>query len=262
MARRVLEWPAARQDTHPASERVVRGGKNLYGHAIGILMLEARFPRIPGDMGNAHTFPFPVLYHIVRGASPDRVVRRPDADLLRPFIAGARELEVAGVRAITTNCGFLIRYQADLARAVTVPVFTSSLLQVPLLLRMLAPGRSVGVITIDATSLMADDLAQAGITSDMPVHVAGLEGEEHFTDAILNDRLELDPERCAQEHERVARRLLDTHPDIGAFVLECTNMPPYAHHIQAAIGLPVFDIVTLTHWVHRALVHGPFSGHL
>jgi hypothetical protein len=225
-------------------------------------MLEARFPRIPGDMGNAHTFPFPVLYHIVRGASPNRVVRRPDADLLRPFVAGARELEAAGVSAITTNCGFLIRYQSELARAVTVPVFTSSLLQVPLLLRMVAPGRAVGIITIDAASLTPDDLAQAGITPEMPVHVAGLEGEEHFTDAILNDRPTLDPEQCAREHEHVARRLLEMHPEIGAFVLECTNMPPYAHRIQAATGLPVFDSVTLTRWVYEALVREPFRGRL
>jgi len=252
----------AAHSTDPSTGQVVQGGKNLYGYAIGILMLEARFPRIPGDMGNAHTFPFPVLYHIVRGASPDRVVRRPDVQLLRHFIAGARDLEAAGVRAVTTNCGFLIRYQAELARAVGIPVFTSSLLQVPLLLRMLAPGRSVGIITIDAGSLTASDLAQAGISPEMPVHVEGVENDEHFADAILNDRSTLDVERCAQEHERAARRLLDAHPDIGAFVLECTNMPPYALRIQAATDLPVFDIVTLTNWVHAALVREPFGGRL
>jgi hypothetical protein len=250
--------PAGRETD--AAGNVVRGGKNLYGFAIGVLMLEARFPRIPGDMGNARTFPFPVLYHVVPGASPLRVVREPDADLLRPFIAGARALEAAGVQAITTNCGFLIRYQAELARAVAVPVFTSSLLQVPLLLRMLPPQRSVGIITIDAGALTSDDLAAAGITPGMPVHIGGLEGEGHFTDAILNDRLELDVDRCAEEHVRVARRLVDTYPDIGAYVLECTNMPPYAERIQRATGLPVFDIVTLTGWMQEALTRMPFNG--
>ena len=54
---------------------VARGGKAVYGAAVGILMLEARFPRIPGDVGNATTWPFPVLYKVVPAASPERVVR-------------------------------------------------------------------------------------------------------------------------------------------------------------------------------------------
>ncbi len=241
---------------------MVRGGKRTYGFAIGILMLEARFPRIPGDMGNAHTFPFPVLYRVVEGASPERVVRRPDARLLEPFIQAAKDLEAAGVRAITTNCGFLARYQSALAASVGVPVFTSSLLQVPMVVRMLPRGRSVGVITIDAPSLTAEHLREMGITPDLPVHITGLENEGHFTGAILEDRLELDPELSAREHEAVARRLVAEHPDIGALVLECTNMPPYAHRIQTVTGLPVFDIVTLTNWVHESLVRRPFEGYL
>jgi Asp/Glu/hydantoin racemase len=241
---------------------VVRGGKHTYGFAIGILMLEARFPRIPGDMGNAHTFSFPVRYHVVERASPDRVVRHPDTALLEPFIRAARDLEKTGVRAITTNCGFLARYQSALAAAVGIPVFTSSLLQVPVVARMLPPGRSVGVMTIDAPSLTAEHLRESGIGPDTLLHIVGLEHEGHFTNAILDDALELDPERSAREHEAVARRLVSEHPDIGALVLECTNMPPYADRIQAATGLPVFDIVTLTNWVYGSLVRRPFQGYL
>src|SRR5690242_5868536 len=105
----------------------VEGGRPLYGFSVGILMLEAQFPRIPGDLGNATTFPYPVLYHVVRGASPQRVVLEGDSTLLEPFMEGARALERGGVRAITTNCGFLAMFQRELAAAVRVPVFTSSL---------------------------------------------------------------------------------------------------------------------------------------
>ena len=110
----------------------VRGGQNIFGHSVGILMLDTQFPRIPGDMGNAATFDFPVLYHRVRGASPDRVVRHGQRELLPAFIEGARALEREGVRAVTTNCGFLAKFQDEVAAAVSVPVFTSSLLLVPL----------------------------------------------------------------------------------------------------------------------------------
>ena len=155
----------------------VRGGPNLYGFSVGILMLDTRFPRIPGDMGNATTFDFPVRYHRVPGASPDRVVRQGQQALLPAFVEGAQFLEREGVSAISTNCGFLAKFQRELAATVSVPVFTSSLMLVPLVHRMLQPGRAVGVLTVDASSLHADHFAGAGITPDIPTVVAGLETE-------------------------------------------------------------------------------------
>jgi Asp/Glu/hydantoin racemase len=234
----------------------VRGGFNQYGFTVGILMLDTRFPRIPGDMGHAATFPFPVRYHRVPGASPDLVVRRGAAGLLPAFVEGARQLEREGVGAVTTNCGFLVKYQAELAAAVRVPVLTSSLLLVPLVHRMLPPGRRVGILTVDSAGLGDEHLRGAGIGGDIPLAVAGLEGEKEFTRVLLGDEAELDVDQAREEHVRVARRLVTDHPDIGAIVLECTNMPPYAADVQRATGLPVFDIVSLVTLVHGALVAG------
>ena len=233
----------------------VRGGQNLYGASVGILMLDTRFPRIPGDVGNAGTFAFPVLYHRVAGASPDRVVREGARGLLPAFVEGARVLEREGVRAITTNCGFLAKFQRELASAVSVPVFTLSLLLVPLVHRMPPAGRAVGVLTVDASSLSPEDFAGAGITPDIPAVVAGLETEKEFTRVLLDDLLELDVDAAREEHVRVARRLCDAHPEIAAIVLECTNMPPYRADVQRATGLPVFDLVHLINLVHEAVVH-------
>jgi Asp/Glu/hydantoin racemase len=235
----------------------VRGGFNQYGFTVGVLMLDTRFPRIPGDMGNATTFPFPVRYHRVSGAIPDLVVRRGAEGLLPAFVDGARALEREGVGAITTNCGFLVKYQRELAAAVTVPVFTSSLLLVPLVARMLAPGRRrVGLMTVNASSLGPEHLAGAGIAPDLPLAVAGMEGEKEFTRVMLGDEMELDVDLAREEHVRVARRLVAAHPDIGAIVLECTNMPPYTADIQRETGRPVFDITTLVRMVHDALAAG------
>src|SRR5881296_2140277 len=223
----------------------VRGGFNQYGFTVGILMLDTRFPRIPGDMGNAQTFPFPVRYQRVTGADPDLVVRRGAEGLLPAFVEGAQALEREGVGAITTNCGFLIKYQQQLARAVRVPVFTSSLLLVPLVHRMLAPGGRVGIITVNAGTLTPEPLA-----------AVGLEAEKEFTHVLLDDQPELDVDLAREEHVRVARRLVAEHPDVGAIVLECTNMPPYTADIQRETGRPVFDIVSLVTMVHDALVAG------
>jgi Asp/Glu/hydantoin racemase len=234
----------------------VRGGFNQYGFTVGILMLDTRFPRIPGDMGHAATFPFPVRYHRVSGASPDLVVRRGAAGLLPAFIDGARQLEREGVGAVTTNCGFLVKYQAQLAASVRVPVLTSSLLLVPLVHRMLPPGRRVGVLTVNAAGLADEHLRGAGIGPEIPLAVAGLEGEKEFTRVLLGDEAELDVDQAREEHVRVARRLVTDHPDIGAIILECTNMPPYAPDVQRITGLPVFDVISLVSLVHGALAAG------
>src|SRR6201999_38741 len=142
---------------------IAKGGKALYGAPLGILMLEARFPRIPGDMGNAMTWPFPVLYRVVKGASPERVVLNKAAGLLPDFLDAAAELVSFGAEAITTNCGFLSLFQRELAAHVQVPVATSALLQVPWVQAMLPPGRRVGVITVSAGSLTRRHIAAAGV---------------------------------------------------------------------------------------------------
>jgi len=231
----------------------VRGGRGLYGFRIGILMLDTVFPRIPGDIGHAGTFPFPVLYYRVPNASPTRVVREADPALLEGFIEGARALQASGVQAITTGCGFLSLFQRELAAAVGVPVFTSALLLVPTVARMLGPGRAVGILTVDSGSLSPRHLTGAGITAEIPIVVAGLEKGRAFTRVLLDDELELDVDAARGEHVEVARELVGRHPEVGAIVLECTNMPPYAAAIREATGRPVFDITTLIRTVYAAL---------
>jgi hypothetical protein len=167
--------------------RPVPGGRSVYGAPLGILMLEARFARIPGDMGNALTWPFPVLYRVVRGASPQRVVLDQAAGLLPGFIDAAQELVQQGAEAITTNCGFLSLFQAELAAAVRVPVATSALMQVAAVQATLPPGRRVGVVTINAAALTPAHLRAVGAPPDTPL--AGVEqGRELYRGATRRAR--------------------------------------------------------------------------
>jgi len=231
------------------------GGKNIFGFSMGILMLESKFPRIPGDMGNATTWDFPVLYKVVKDASPDAVVRKGDRGLLASFITGARELEKEGVRAITTNCGFLAMFHNEMASAVNVPLFTSSLMQVPLVYAMLQP------TPINAKTLSQKHLAAVG-ADKIPHVILGTEDEEEFSRVILDNEMQLDVAKSEAELVKIATRLISDHPDVGAVVLECTNMTPYAAAIQEKIGLPVFDIYTLVNMVHQAVVRKGFCGYM
>ncbi len=231
---------------------IAQGGKVLYGAPLGILMLEARFPRIPGDMGNAATWPFPVLYRVVRGASPERVVLHQAEGLLPDFLDAAADLVAQGAEAITTNCGFLALFQRELAAHVRVPVATSALVQIPWVQAMLPPGQRVGVVTVSGASLTPRHFAAVGAPEDTPF--VGTEGgQEFFRVLIRAESQDLDVALAAQDILQAGRDLLKRHRDIGAVVLECTNMPPYARALRDALRVPVFDIYSLINWVHAGL---------
>ena len=234
------------------SRRIARGGKSIYGAPLGILMLEARFPRIPGDMGNGETWPFPVLFKVVRGATPERVVLEGARGLLPDFIAAARELVELGAEAITTNCGFLSLFQAEIAAATGVPVATSSLMQVPWVQATLPPGKRVGVVTVSKGSLTPAHLAAAGVPLDVPV--VGTEGgREFFRVLIQAQAVDMDVDLAEQDILEAGRALVAAHPEVGAIVLECTNMPPYAAALREAVGLPVYDIYSMITWFQAGL---------
>ena len=231
---------------------IARGGKAVYGAPLGILMLEARFPRIPGDMGNATTWPFPVLYRVVKGATPERVVLRGAAGLLQDFLDAAAELVAQGAEAITTNCGFLSLFQAELAAHVRVPVATSALIQVPWVQATLPPGRRVGIISVSAASLTPRHLDAAGVPADTPI--VGTEGgREFFRVLIRGEKQDMDVGLAAADILEAGRALVSRHADIGAIVLECTNMPPYAFALREALGLPVYDVYSLITWLYAGL---------
>ena len=238
---------------------IVTGGKAVYGASVGILMLEARFPRIPGDMGHAGTWPFPVLYRVVRGASPDRVVRRRAEGLLEHFVDAARDLVRDGADGITTNCGFLSLHQRALAEAVSVPVLTSSLMQVATVNRLLPEGRRAGILTIAASSLTPEHLAAAGVPEGTPIGTT--EGGRGFTLTILGDEAELDVAVARADNVAAAVALRDANPDLGAIVLECTNMTPYAADIAAATGLPTFSMAGFVAWFQAGLAPPAYGGH-
>jgi Asp/Glu/Hydantoin racemase len=210
---------------------------------LGVLMLDTRFPRVVGDIGNPATFDLPVRYATVRGASPQRVVRERDPALLQPFIAAGQALVRDGATAISTSCGFLVLFQHELQAALPVPVWTSSLLLLPELQAALPEGRNVGVVTVDAASLGADHLRCAGAAPGTPVE--GLAAGCAFQRTLLDDEAQLDVEAAQRATVDAAQRLVARHPKVAAIVLECTNMPPYADAVRAATGRPVHGITEL-----------------
>ena len=225
---------------------------------LGILMLDTVFTRIEGDIGSPDTFSFPVLFKKVKGASPSKIVEEQDPAFLDPFIEAARELVASGVKAITTSCGFLAVFQKELAQNVDVPVFTSSLLQIPWAYSLIRPEKKIGVITANAAALTDNHFKATG-SLNIPKVVAGMEEYECFYNVFVKQTSSLDSMRLNNEMYEAARRLSTSSPEIGSIILECTNMPPFAKKVKEAAGVPVYDIVTLTNWVAQAVYSRSFE---
>jgi hypothetical protein len=233
----------------------VMGGYTNYGQSIGILMLDTAFPRIPGDIGNALTYRFPVRYKIVKGAQPEKIMgHSPEKHLLDPFIQAAKELEAEGVKAITTSCGFLSRFQAEIAGAVNVPVFTSALMLVPLVHAMLGGCRSIGIFTERAQYMNEEHFRSVGWSSrDIPVVVRGMKEDAVFPSIFIGNKNSLDTNILRAEMQVMAEEFIAQNPQAGAIVLECTNMGPFSRLIAEVTGIPVFGINALASLVQQAI---------
>lgn len=213
---------------------------------IGVLMLQTTFHRPVGDIGHPETFPFPVLYEVVNGASVEKVVIEHDMRLLENFVEAARRLEAKGVIAITTSCGFLTLFQREIQEALTVPFFSSSLLQVPLLQAM---GLRVGILTASKTNLSLAHLQAVRIDTDA-VTVKGMEAAPYFSGAIIHQHLPLDIMEVQKEMQDAVKQLLQQDKSMDVLVLECTNMPPYRAALREVTHIPIVDIVTFMQHVY------------
>jgi len=230
-----------------------------YGTTIGVLIMQSRVPCIPGSVSNASSYDFPVIYRVVPNLDVQRLVFDADQSLAAPVIAAARELEQAGVSAITTDCGYMAWFQGQVAAAVRVPVALSSLLQVPLIRSLLPPARKVGVVVADSRSLRPQMLAAIGI-DPAQIAIAGMEGQPAFWSAIMEENGTLDSDAIEREVLDVAGALVRANPDIGALLLECSEFPPYSAAVQATLRLPVFDFQTLIRYVYSAVAQRPYQG--
>ena len=229
-----------------------------YGFPVGILLLDEARPRAPGDVAAAASYRYPVLFRRVPGASLDRVLHG-DPELEAAVAEAARELEREGVKGIASDSGCFINYQRAVVKAVGVPVFLSSLMQLPFIASCIGRQRAIGIVTLERRALGNRVLALSGVDARRGIIVAGLEDQPNFA-AIRAGHDELDTVRAEAEAVAVARRLVGEHPEIGAILLEGAMLPPYSRAVQQATRLPVFDFLGMIDYfqkgAHRAAYRG------
>jgi Asp/Glu/hydantoin racemase len=248
----------------------VRGEKRYYGQAIGIALLDQLHsqPLIPGNVGNASSYRFPVRLKVIRGLhdNPYAPVRdaegRYTPDVQRT-VEAVKELEADGVRAIVMSCGFFSILQEVLTEEVVVPVFTSPLLLVPLVSRLIGKRRKVGIVTASKSRLTGEFLEPVGVTDAIPYLVEGLEASSEFYACFMGGtRTILDVDLLRTQVVDIAAAFVKANPDIGALVLECSDLPPFSADIQEATGRPVFDFLTFVNAVYQSVVQTRYRGFL
>lgn len=230
-----------------------RSGQIANGYPVGMLCAQWNIPFVPGDLNHAGTFNFPMRYVEVEGLIGADILRGDGAKFTDLIVTAAKKLETEGVRAITSNCGFMAVFQEIVAEQVDVPVFLSSLLQLDMVTRMVGSNRRVGVLTANSASLTPALLAGVGFTRTDRIAIRGLEEYPHFREVILDEVGIMEPARFAREVVGGALRLQRDNPDIGAIVTECSDLPAYSAGITAATGLPVYDWASFIDYVHHAV---------
>lgn len=236
-----------------------RKGQVSSGEAIGILLLDTSVPFIPGDVANATTYAFPVRFQKVPGFTVARALEK-DPAVYDELLQAAKSLELQGVRAITGDCGYMGIHQHTLARALDIPVFLSSLIQIPFIKSIVGPEAKVGVIAADSESLNQSLLAAVGVSDTSNLVITGLQNEPNFYRFALEESGVLDTEAVEADVVAAATQMKADHEEIQAILLECSLLPPYGAAIQAAVNLPVFDYITMINFVFSAVVKQEYRG--
>lgn len=234
--------------------------QQVAGYSVGIVYIEnINYPILPGNVVNANTYNFPVRMKAVKNLTNDRLFNN-DPTIVEDIIEAARSMvEDDGVRAICSACGFFGNYQKEVRAAVDVPVAMSSMVQIPWIQTLIKPGQKIGILTANKGSLTKELLESCGVKDmDNLVIKDALQTEEFAT--VVNMRGYFDNTIAKEEIVTLAKELIEENDDIGAILLECSDMPPYAAAIQEATQLPVFDFITLIKWLNSAVAQKPYSG--
>ena len=230
-----------------------------YGQATGILMIDRRVPFAPGDVGNASTFGYPVIYRVVPGLD-DEACLEGAPQFEGPVTEAAQALVDEGVRGISSNCGFMLAFQNAVRDAVSVPVCLSSLLQLPIISRTLRSGQPIGIVTADSNRLSETFLRRAGIAVDNPLVIHGMQDAPEFASATRTPAGTLDTELVSEETVGVVRGMVDECPEMGAVLLECSMLAPYARAVQDAVHRSVYDFVTMIDFMQSGTHSRPPQG--
>jgi len=247
-----------------------RKNHTCYGMGIGIMILDDVYPGFPGDVRNASAFPYPIQYEMVEGIDIKQLLWHEDkSPCLAPILAAAKKLESMGCRAIAAECGYFAYFQREVASYVDIPVFMSSLLQVPFIQQLISPKKDVGILCYQRQFLTEAHLKSVGIQPGSNYIIAGASDDYQCTELDKLWNWEVRPEKPEAVYDIQEEQMVNAcvemtmaNPSIAAIMLECTGMQPFARAIQRAVDLPVFSWGTILDYAYSVVAHRDYYGHV
>ncbi len=246
---------------------IVTGGTAYQGYSVGIMKFEGRrYPLPPGDVANPTSYPFPVLIREMPGVdnNPYPPLTNGDGsytDVVQKCIAAAKQLETDGVNSIAMCCGFFSLIQPIIAASVSIPVLTSPLIMIPVIHQMIKPDQSIVVVTASKKLLSGEFFSAVGADINHRIIVAGLDNSAVFNSMCMGGKaISYETDDLRDDVIDSIQHAQKSNPQIGAVLLECTSLPPFAAAVKEHTGLPVFDFIACIEWMHRALIPTRYSG--
>jgi len=247
-----------------------REGQSCYGMGLGIMILDDVYPGFPGDVRNASAYPFPIQYEIIKDVDIHKLVAEADKSAcLEPILRAARKLEKMGCRAIAAECGLFAYFQREVSTSVKIPVFMSSLLQIPLAQQVLGPDQVVGILVAESYYLTDHHLESVGVELGTNYVIGGAmdDGKCPEFNHLWTEELRTDPPaanyaKAEADFLEATTQFYRQHPNMGAMVLECTGFPPFARALQREIDIPLFSWGTLLDFAYSVAVHRDYYGHV
>jgi len=251
------------EDTYGEKDVTWWDGRHFGGITIGILTFRTNTPFIPGNINNASTFKFPVMYYELELDNVfDVFSLSPTEKMTDSMVDACKYLEMKGARAIIGGCGFMGTYQKVVQARIDIPLFCSSLMMLPMMVHSMPGNKKVGVVTANQPTLeKADAVGACGLHPDDRdrIVIEGAEKGPEFGGAIMSNSGGYNPAKAEADVVNAAKRLVDNH-DIGAIFLECSELAPHAHAVQKEVRLPVWDYTSLAEWVYQGCVRRRFYG--
>lgn len=207
----------------------------------------------PGSAGHPASYSGSVMVRALRHRHLRTLALRADPSLYPMIRRESERLVDYGATGIITTCGYFTPYQRDLAHDLTVPVLTSSLMQLPMISQLVG-ARSILVLASNGLAVDARCLSSAGVIDPESVQVRGMEGPGPFRTQVFDYGVIDDIESIVTQAILIVRQALDDNPEIGAVCIECGELAVASRPIRTEVGLPVFDYFTAARQFREALL--------
>ena len=245
-------------------------GRYCSGAGLGVLLVDEIYPAFPGDVRNPSAFPYPIQYEVVDGMDIQGLIRSENKEqYLERIIKAAKKLERMGCRALIGECGYFSYFQREVAEAVNISAFMSSLLQIRWAQSVIGTKKVVGVLMSGKAEMLEKHLTNVGVELNTNYVVEGAMdgGNCHQFHLLWDYRFREGPARASykkaeKDFVKCAVDFYRGYPNMGAMVLECTGFPPFARAIQREIDIPIFSWATLMDYAYLITRSRDFYGNI